>query len=147
MNRSDQNDGAPSEQLVLIVDPDVATTKLYRDRCLLLGLSVQTASTAEMALEKMSRQLPDVLLLDVAMKCSNGDRFLDVIDNPKWSVPVVGLNRDKTQVQKSDVKHICAYFCEKSANNWHRIRTFLFELTELESDPTTETATSKRVGW
>ncbi|MFB3136289.1 MAG: sigma-54-dependent transcriptional regulator, partial [Nitrospirales bacterium] len=57
---------------ILVIDDDLDILKGLKDRLKLLGYSPVTAETGEKALELMNQQLPDMVLLDLALPEMSG---------------------------------------------------------------------------
>lgn len=78
------------EQKLLIIDDDADIVQMLKDNFELQGYLVFSASSAEQALEQLSKQ-PDLLLLDIAMPDIDGITFCKQI-RQLLSVPIIFLS-------------------------------------------------------
>jgi len=67
-------------RLLLIADDDPSITRLFQNFLAREGYAVSIASGGQEALDKMARQTPDVLLLDLLMPDLTGFQVLDAMD-------------------------------------------------------------------
>jgi putative two-component system response regulator len=84
---------APSRARVLIVDDDAVVRETIRDSVEHLGYVTREAGSAEDALEKIARELPDLILLDVRMPGITGIELCRQLkaDQATRLIPVVLL--------------------------------------------------------
>ena len=77
--------------LILIVDDEPANLQLLADLLKQRGHAVRVAPSGQLALNYISRQKPDLILLDVNMPGMNGIEALKRIKaDPRWSkIPVM----------------------------------------------------------
>ena len=78
-------DGGP----VLVVDDDAAIRDAVRDVLESAGIAVETASNGADALEKVSRQRPRLVLLDMRMPVLDGWGFASALRERGLALPVV----------------------------------------------------------
>lgn len=78
-------EGAP----VLVVDDDAAIRDAVRDVLESAGITVETASNGADALEKVSRQTPRLVLLDMRMPVLDGWGFASALQERGVKLPVV----------------------------------------------------------
>ncbi|HEY8178152.1 MAG TPA: response regulator [Candidatus Limnocylindria bacterium] len=78
-------EGAP----VLVVDDDAAIRSAVRDVLESEGIAVETASNGADALEKVSRQRPRLVLLDMRMPVLDGWGFASALRERGLALPVV----------------------------------------------------------
>ena len=78
-------EGAP----VLVVDDDAAIRSAVRDVLESAGIAVETASNGADALEKVSRQRPRLVLLDMRMPVLDGWGFASALRERGLALPVV----------------------------------------------------------
>lgn len=78
-------EGAP----VLVVDDDAAIRSAVRDVLESEGIAVETASNGADALEKVSRQRPGLVLLDMRMPVLDGWGFASALRERGLALPVV----------------------------------------------------------
>jgi signal transduction histidine kinase len=73
---------------VLLVDDDSAMLDMLRT-CLEREFNVRTARDGDEALQQMRRQLPDIMVLDLAMPQKDGPAVLEQVRNTWGAVPVI----------------------------------------------------------
>jgi CheY-like chemotaxis protein len=78
-------EGAP----VLVVDDDAAIRSAVRDVLESAGIAVETATNGADALEKVSRQRPRLVLLDMRMPVLDGWGFASALRERGLALPVV----------------------------------------------------------
>jgi CheY-like chemotaxis protein len=78
-------EGAP----VLVVDDDAAIRDAVRDVLESAGIAVETATDGADALEKVSRQRPRLVLLDMRMPVLDGWGFASALQERGVTLPVV----------------------------------------------------------
>jgi CheY-like chemotaxis protein len=78
-------DGGP----VLVVDDDASIRAAVRDVLESAGIAVETAANGADALEKVSRHLPRLVLLDVRMPVLDGWGFASALQERGLAPPVV----------------------------------------------------------
>ncbi|MBD2189171.1 response regulator [Pseudanabaena mucicola] len=123
--------------LLLIVDDNVLLTQKILLEAETLGMRVQTALDLTTAREKIEREVPDVILLDIALPNSSqeGLMFLDELAQRETQIPTVmmtaasGLN-DRIMVAR---KGICS-FIEKPASTEEILNTVSQVLYQHGSD-------------
>ena len=74
---------------VLVVDDDAAIRSAVRDVLESEGIAVETASNGADALEKVSRQRPRLVLLDMRMPVLDGWGFASALRESGLALPVV----------------------------------------------------------
>ena len=79
------SEGAP----VLVIDDDAAIRSAVRDVLESEGIAVETASNGADALEKVSRQRPRLVLLDMRMPVLDGWGFASALRERGLALPVV----------------------------------------------------------
>jgi len=81
---------------VLVVDDDLMVRSMFSDYLRKHGFDPETAASAEDGLERIIRNQPDVLLLDIMMARMNGWQMLDYIRNElgidEFSLPVIVMS-------------------------------------------------------
>jgi signal transduction histidine kinase/DNA-binding response OmpR family regulator/CHASE3 domain sensor protein len=80
-----------SEHLVLIVEDDSSSAELMRLQLENLGYKVVTAASAEIAFDILSKEFPDLIILDILLPGMDGWEFLERIkvDKKLAMIPVV----------------------------------------------------------
>ena len=88
---------------ILVVDDAPEISILMEDILSPLGFEVDSAPSAERALEKIRKSKPDLILLDVMMPGKDGYEFcadLKTSDFRKIPVIFVSVKRDKSEIEK-----------------------------------------------
>ncbi len=93
------------KQKVLLVEDDSFLSEMYYLKLKNVGYMVETAYDGEMALEKVVKIKPDLVLLDLRLPKLNGFEVLKRIKNDKnlSHIPVIVLSNlgEKEDIQKS----------------------------------------------
>ncbi|MEW6668046.1 MAG: response regulator [Thermodesulfobacteriota bacterium] len=106
---------------ILIVDDEEHIRFLYSEELTEAGYQVITAESGHELLERIDREKPDLVVLDIKMVDYNGLDLLQDIRNKYYDLPVVLCTAYDTF--KEDMKSIAAdYYVIKS-----------FDLTELKT--------------
>jgi DNA-binding response OmpR family regulator len=106
---------------ILIVDDEEHIRFLYSEELTEAGYEVITAEDGNMLLEKIEREEPDLIVLDIKMVDYNGLDLLQDIRNKFYNLPVILCTAYDTF--KEDMKSIAADF--------YVIKSF--DLTELKN--------------
>ncbi len=135
---------------VLIADDDEDQADALTMRCRALGLQVDSAGNALIALQKIEENEPDLVVLDVNMPCGNGLSVCETMANhPRLrSIPVIIFTGDKDREIQRRCHSMCAYYVPKCPDVWSRIDPLLRQLLHLApraSDaPTAESPLGER---
>jgi len=80
-------------KVILLVDDDPSITDLYKERLEMEKFKVIVAKDGNEAIEKLSKEKPDLILLDIMMPKIGGLDVLDVIKSRESSknIPVIML--------------------------------------------------------
>ena len=106
---------------ILIVDDEGHIRFLYSEELTEAGYEVITAETGHMLVERIEKEKPDLVILDIKMVDYNGLDLLQDIRNKFYNMPVVLCTAYDTF--KEDIKSIAADF--------YVIKSF--DLTELKN--------------
>ncbi len=106
---------------ILIVDDEEHIRFLYSEELTEAGYEVATADSGHMLLERIEKEKPDLIVLDIKMVDYNGLDLLQDIRNNFYNLPVVLCTAYDTF--KEDMKSIAADF--------YVIKSF--DLTELKN--------------
>jgi CheY-like chemotaxis protein len=81
------------KKTVLLVEDDPMVIKMYERKLLMDGFDVLLAFNGEEGLEVLSRQIPDIILMDIMMPKMNGFEMLKRIkaDRRYSDIPVIIL--------------------------------------------------------
>jgi CheY-like chemotaxis protein len=90
---------------ILIVEDEEFLIKTLGDNLTAEGYKVESAKNGEEAIEKVGKNKPDLILLDILMPKSDGFYVLEQIkNNPKWKlIPVIVLSNlgEDTTIKKA----------------------------------------------
>lgn len=93
-----------NKKKILLVEDDKYIVRAYKDGLERAGFEVLTASDGNEALEKIKKDLPDLILLDLIMPVKNGFEVLEElkVDDGMKKIPVVILSNlgQDTDVEK-----------------------------------------------
>ncbi len=106
---------------ILIVDDEEHIRELYSEELQEAGYEVATAESGYKILEKIEKEKPDLVVLDIKMGEYNGLDILQEIRNKYYDLPVILCTAYDTF--KEDIKSIAADF--------YVIKSF--DLTELKN--------------
>lgn len=84
---------------ILLVDDDIELTELLSELLSLEGFDVNTVHNGKAALEQLSTQHYDLMLLDVMMPVLNGIETLKLI-RQKYAIPVLMLSARNDEIDK-----------------------------------------------
>ncbi len=87
---------------VLIVDDDMTLRELYEERMKAEGFTIISASDGEEAIEKTTKEKPDVILLDIMMPKINGIDVMKMLrekDETK-DIPIIILTALIQEIDK-----------------------------------------------
>jgi len=101
-----------SKRNILIVDDDVDTRNILRKNLVKHGCFVMEADNGESALEKVEKNKPDLILLDLMMPKVDGFKFINLLEEKEYSnsIPIIILtskdvtNEDKEKLNKFAIK-------------------------------------------
>ncbi len=87
---------------ILIVEDEKMLSEMYQDRFEAEGIKVFAAFSAEEALEKLNKESPDLILLDILLPRANGIEFVEKLKEKKhgFEIPIVAFsNYDDAQTK------------------------------------------------
>ena len=91
--------------LVLLIEEDPVLAEVTEFRLELLSFRVETAASAEEALEAVRRRLPDVIVLDLELPDMGGLELTERLSNDQQTstipIMVISSNADLDEVQKA----------------------------------------------
>ena len=113
----------------LIVDDDSEAVKFVRDRCLKMGLQVQTASNGLQALVKARQNPPDVLIVDMHMPGLDGLSLCSTLLEPgRNPIDVIVMSGYSPKEAIERCGSFGATFASKGPKLWEQIRSALHEM-------------------
>jgi len=132
------------EHSILIVDDDHDLTEVLATRCRSLGLAVDTACDAMMAIRKIDDHRPDLVVMDYRMPGGNGMAVREIMFDHEAlvSIPVIMLTGDGAEETIRRCHELCAYYVPKGPEMWLQLEPLLLELLQLadgKAQPQTDT--------
>lgn len=87
------NGHPPSKPMILLIDDEPELTQVIAYRLLANGYDVMTAISGEDALEKMARQRPDAIVLDILLPGLDGNQVAECLQHNAQTrtIPVLFL--------------------------------------------------------
>ena len=92
---------------ILLIEDEVGMAEMYRERFSEEGFDMALAFTVEEALEKVKKEKPDFIILDILLPTENGIQFLREMKKDKEipEIPIVALsNYDEPEIKKEAFK-------------------------------------------
>ena len=92
-----------AKQTILVIDDELTLLKSVKERLELEGFNVLTATTAEQAINTISRFTPDLMVVDLRLPGMSGldfCRHVRASEGPARLVPILFLTTDRTEVSK-----------------------------------------------
>lgn len=119
---------------ILIVDDDSDFASALAMRCRQIGLRVQTAHNALTAVATISRDLPNLVCMDVNMPTANGLSICEMMakDPEMARIPVIVLTGCKEAETIRRCEDLCVYYVHKSPDVWRRVEPVIYELIDIE---------------
>ena len=89
---------------ILIVEDEKILGEMYRDKFILAGFEIILAVSAEEGHEFLSKEKPDLILLDILLPRENGITFLTKLrKNPETaSIPVIAFSNFDDSLTKKE---------------------------------------------
>ena len=125
---------------VLIVEDDEAFATVLALRCRQLGLMTRTAGTATCALQMLTEEMPDLILLDMGIPCEIGGTtnrhgmvFCETLPRSVFSdVPVIVISGSDDLETRSCCQLAGALYVSKGPGAWDVLKPAIIKLLELE---------------
>ena len=121
---------------VLVVDDDPDTRSLLEDYLEAVGLEVTYAGNGQEAFEALAKEVPDVILLDLAMPVMDGMTFLDRLRNDPYhaGLPVIVLtSRDLSDEEMEVLEEKASSVILKSEELEERLHEVLGSLFPISA--------------
>lgn len=112
---------------VFVADDDLALVNAISTRCQAIGLRVLTASDASSAWQRIDRNRPQFIILDVDMPCGNGLSILEMIRTHEdlSETPVILLTGRTDRETVRRCHEYSSYYVPKGGEVWSRIEPIL----------------------
>jgi CheY-like chemotaxis protein len=130
---------------ILIADDDPTLLRALEARCRALGPKVETASDGLRTLLKVTKDKPDLLILDLNLPDVDGFRVVERLTDPKFPpLPVIALTGRSREASIQRCEELGVLFVHKDENMWNELESTIFkvflEKSESEPLPSTEQA-------
>lgn len=140
-----QNRPGLEGKTVLVVDDDPIIRDYVGLRCRQIGLRVETAGDGLRAILKVSRERPDLLILDLNLPDVDGFRVVERLGDPKFQpVPVIILTGSSDNDSKRRCEDLHVYYVHKNQETWANLEPLICELlrkpAEVVVQPKSEAA-------
>jgi len=125
------------KNLVLIVEDDPTTQEMMELMLTKEGLMVVTANNGRDGMEKMAKQQPDLILLDLMMPEMDGFEFVTLLrQNQEWrKIPVVVLTaKDITSEDRIKLRNQVQNIFQKSVYDKNKLLSEIQELLKQATD-------------
>ena len=114
---------------VLIADDDTVLLGMLDARCRTLGLRVETASDGLRALLKVTKDKPDLLILDLNLPDVDGFRVVERLTDPKFPpLPVIVLTGRSGQDSVQRCEELGVLYVYKDENMWRELESTIFKV-------------------
>lgn len=114
---------------VVIADDDKIILDYLALRCRHLGLRVETASDGLRAVLKVSKERPDLLILDLTLPDVEGFKVVERLADPKFPpVPVIILTGRSDDAAKQRCEDLSVYYVHKGSETWADIEPLIYEI-------------------
>lgn len=111
-----------SGKTVLIGDDDEALLRVLDARCRAMGLRVETATDGLRTLLKVTKEKPDLLILDLNLPDVDGFRVVERLNDPKFPpLPVIVLTSRSDPASIQRCEELGVLYVQKSAENWDEL--------------------------
>ena len=122
-------------QRILIVDDDQALTKALRLRCEDIGFEVEVSSDALHATMTMSKDPPDLIVLDINMPGADGFSLCETLaTNTQFApVPVIVLTGQTDPATIERCNRLGAHYLLKDSDTWPHLERLIRLLLEKPS--------------
>ena len=109
MNAQGETDTAPHHRRVLLVEDEAALRHVIARNLTGRGLDVSEASTVAEALQALSSELPDLILLDINLPDRSGWDVLRDLQRRSINVPTIVVSAVRVSQSRLDEFHPMAY--------------------------------------
>jgi CheY-like chemotaxis protein len=114
---------------VLISDDSPTILDVLTARCSALGLRVETSSDGLRTLLKVSKEKPDLLILDLNLPDVEGFRVVERLTDPKFPpLPVIVLTSRSDPASIQRCEELGVLYVHKGADSWEELETTIFKV-------------------
>ena len=111
---------------VLVADDDTTIRDYLTARCRQVGLTVKTAADGLRTLLKVSKEDPDLLILDLNLPDVQGFRVCQRLTDPKFRpLPVIMLTASSDEETIRRCEEIGAIYLQKGPNLWEELLSIM----------------------
>lgn len=125
-----------SQKTVLLADDDQAFLRLLTQQCQGLGIEVQTATDGLEALMLATRNVPDLLIVDIQMPGADGLSLCEKLgqDQQTRSIPIMVLTGKSDEETISRCKSMGARYVYKGLDVWEALRPTMCDILGVETE-------------
>lgn len=114
---------------VLLADDDEAFLRALEVRCRHLGFRVERAGDGLRTLLKVSKEKPDLLILDLNLPDVDGFKVVERLNDPKFPpLPVIVLTARSDEAAIQRCKELGVLYVHKSACAWEELEPLIFDV-------------------
>ena len=120
---------------VLIADDSPTILDVLKARCSALGLRVETSTDGLRTLLKVSKEKPDLLILDLNLPDVEGFRVVERLTDPKFPpLPVIVLTARSDQASIQRCEDLGALYVHKGSDSWDTLESLIFKVFLSKQD-------------
>jgi CheY-like chemotaxis protein len=129
---------------VLIADDSPTILDLLKTRCSALGLRVETSNDGLRTLLKVSKEKPDLLILDLNLPDVDGFRVVERLTDPKFPpLPVIVLTSRSDPASIQRCEKLGVLYVHKGADGWDELEATIFKVFLRKPDNEADLAQEK----
>ena len=114
---------------VLIADDSPTILDVLKARCSALGLRVETSTDGLRTLLKVSKEKPDLLILDLNLPDVEGFRVVERLTDPKFPpLPVIVLTARSDQASIQRCEDLGVLYVHKGSDSWDTLESLIFKV-------------------
>ena len=111
-----------SGKTVFIADDDEVLLRVLDARCRAMGLRVQTSTHGLRTLLKVSKEKPDLLILDLNLPDVDGFKVVERLNDPKFPrLPVIVLTSKSDPASVQRCEELGVLYVQKGADTWEEL--------------------------
>ena len=121
---------------VLIAEDDEQLAKTLETRCREIGLRVETAKDALRTLLKVTKDKPDLLILDLSLPDAHGFKVVERLAHPKFPpLFVIVLTEQSTEAIAKRCEELRVPCVQKGPHAWQELQTIICRAFQEKSAP------------